>query len=365
MKRNRCMAVAATTALLCTMLPLTSHAADTQIDWDIRTKHAAADSVCSLENGKVAKTEVMRMEGFIVVTDGTALTADALPALPEGYTVCVTPLTWEDEKPSFCENYPDGSAFFQVHYTEEHTACMPAVDFVRYARQLMMAHAEITDAFLMTYELGGTIAWDGDFTVWLMGVEVPVDRSEIFAADPDYQTAQSAYQAYKTALDAWEAATDTTGMTDAEIAASRAAAGVPTDAEMIAYAESFLTNQYENASADNSFNVYEYQAASIGVSYAFTPDMSTLVYKPEPVWENAGNVNGDDSVDASDAARILEHAAIIGSGGSSSMLSGVTENADVNADMSIDAQDAAYILQFAAEAGAGSALSIGEFMTRK
>lgn len=67
-----------------------------------------------------------------------------------------------------------------------------------------------------------------------------------------------------------------------------------------------------------------------------------------------GDVNGDDNIDASDAAEILVEAARRGAGYESEFTDAQITAADVNEDGAIDASDAAVVLVYAATVGAGS-----------
>lgn len=66
-----------------------------------------------------------------------------------------------------------------------------------------------------------------------------------------------------------------------------------------------------------------------------------------------GNVNGDNTIDASDAAAVLIAASQIGAGDDPELTEAQRKAADVNNDGNIDASDAAVILMYAAAVGAG------------
>lgn len=66
-----------------------------------------------------------------------------------------------------------------------------------------------------------------------------------------------------------------------------------------------------------------------------------------------GDVNGDKHVDATDAAKILQHAAQVGAGGEPLLSEDVLPYADVDGTGKADATDAAKILIYAAMEGAG------------
>lgn len=78
-----------------------------------------------------------------------------------------------------------------------------------------------------------------------------------------------------------------------------------------------------------------------------------------------GDVDENDTVDASDAAAILIAAAKMGAGEDSGLTNVQKAKADVNADGEIDASDAALILQYAAEVGSGNDVdSLAEFISK-
>jgi hypothetical protein len=102
----------------------------------------------------------------------------------------------------------------------------------------------------------------------------------------------------------------------------------------------------------------------------YDPETDTtleLIVKPEgePV-EATGDVNGDGSVNATDAALVLIAAANIGAGKDSGLSPEAATNADVNGDGSVNATDAAIILQYAAYIGAGNpVITIANFQLSK
>lgn len=75
-----------------------------------------------------------------------------------------------------------------------------------------------------------------------------------------------------------------------------------------------------------------------------------------------GDVNGDASADAMDAACILTAAAAVGSGNASGLTAEQEANADVNASGAFDAADAAIILQYAAAVGSGYEGTLSDYL---
>ena len=76
----------------------------------------------------------------------------------------------------------------------------------------------------------------------------------------------------------------------------------------------------------------------------------------------AGDVNGDKSVDASDAADLLIALANIGAGADSGLTDAQTAAADADGSGALDAGDAAVILQYAAYLGSGGTGTLDEFL---
>lgn len=75
-----------------------------------------------------------------------------------------------------------------------------------------------------------------------------------------------------------------------------------------------------------------------------------------------GDLDGNDAINATDAAMLLSAAAASGAGGDSGLTEEQIKAADLNADGEFDAKDAAIILQYAAYAGAGGKDTIQDFV---
>ncbi len=354
MKTNKLTAAALTAALLCPMCALPAQAYNTNTPWLLREENyaIALNGAEAQADGTAQGTLSAMLTGFVIVTDGSALPEDFASTLPDEYNSwTVEPLTWDGEKPVFLAGYAEDAQFYLAHYEMP-----PYLQDNVIARAVQLENDCVTDVLTISYTVTGAVTWNGTFQgVREEGLGIYHNIDEQLAEDPAYAPAQEAYQAYKNALDAWEAATDTTGMTDAEIAASRAAAGVPTDYEMIVYAKQF---------AKESLDAEAYEMTGFTAGSVFVPDYDTIIYSTPSVWTGAGDLNKDGIVDASDAAELLALSALKGAGDDSRFTAQQISAADLNGDTFCDANAAAYILQFAAEAGAGSTLSIGEFMTR-
>lgn len=78
-----------------------------------------------------------------------------------------------------------------------------------------------------------------------------------------------------------------------------------------------------------------------------------------------GNLNADNTVDASDAAILLTAAAASGTGADAGLTEAQIKAADLNADGAFDAKDAALILQYAAYAGTGGDMTIDEYLKQE
>ena len=75
-----------------------------------------------------------------------------------------------------------------------------------------------------------------------------------------------------------------------------------------------------------------------------------------------GNVNGDDTINASDASEVLLAAAKLGTGSASGLTPEQEAAADINGDHQINAKDALVILRYAAAVGVGREAVITDFI---
>ncbi len=78
-----------------------------------------------------------------------------------------------------------------------------------------------------------------------------------------------------------------------------------------------------------------------------------------------GDVDQNGSINAADAALVLQAASAIGSGSASGLTADQETAADVNQDGAFDALDAALILQYAAYAGSGGTLTFDAFLAER
>ena len=83
---------------------------------------------------------------------------------------------------------------------------------------------------------------------------------------------------------------------------------------------------------------------------------------PELSETSLGDLNGDNTVNASDAAQVLIAAAAIGAGQDPGLTESQMSVADVNGDKTINASDAAVILIYAAAIGAGQDVKLTDFV---
>ncbi|MCR4645943.1 MAG: leucine-rich repeat protein [Oscillospiraceae bacterium] len=82
----------------------------------------------------------------------------------------------------------------------------------------------------------------------------------------------------------------------------------------------------------------------------------------QPAEPSLGDLNGDTTVNASDAAQVLIAAAAIGAGQDSGLTEAQIAIADVNGDKTINASDAAIVLIYAAAIGAGQDVELTDFV---
>ncbi|MBP0972879.1 MAG: leucine-rich repeat protein [Oscillospiraceae bacterium] len=93
------------------------------------------------------------------------------------------------------------------------------------------------------------------------------------------------------------------------------------------------------------------QAYAKKYGYTFKSLEGTTI---EPTEQPLGDLDGDTTVNASDAAKVLIAAAAMGAGEASGLTEAQIKAADVNGDKTVNASDAAIILIYAAAVGAGN-----------
>jgi hypothetical protein len=121
--------------------------------------------------------------------------------------------------------------------------------------------------------------------------------------------------------------------------------------------EQILTKAVYGNNAVTALDEYEAEAGTYYIlvnndSYYHWTTKYMLFAEFEPQAALPGDVNGNEAVDASDAAIILIAAAKLGSSSASGLTEAQEAAADVNSNGTIDAMDAAEVLSYAAAAGA-------------
>jgi hypothetical protein len=113
---------------------------------------------------------------------------------------------------------------------------------------------------------------------------------------------------------------------------------------------------YEGSTAQSYAEIHNYTFESLGAA----PNA-------ELTEEQAlGDLDGDTTINASDAAKVLIAAAAIGANRDPGLTDAQKKAADVNSDTAINATDAAIILQYAAAVGAGQKdVQITDFVKTK
>ncbi len=322
--------LSACTAILClAQIPALSASAVSMEDaaWMKRTQFSYEEA----EDGRAwCEDACFMMEGFLVVTDGTELTAEILQTLPdtEWFDWVLTELdfdpaqtAWNDEGITAQEN----ARYYQV-YPQLNVNCAPVPVFVQCGKQLMLENPCITYAGEIECCADGYVQWNGVFLPLLAGGDILPEMYGRLAADADYQAAMEVYAAWT--------------------------AGEMTDYEVLRYADTM---------AQTLFAKFTDGCMVMQPEHTFIPERSAAVYSAAGCWTDAGDYGRDGSVDASDASELLAYAAKISADGSPGMQD-VTDRMDMNADGLVNAKDAAVILEYASAAGTGYTGRIEEFV---
>lgn len=113
---------------------------------------------------------------------------------------------------------------------------------------------------------------------------------------------------------------------------------------------------------DSEFDNTKPGTYTIYVIFGNTKDSFEVTVKEGAPAVPLGDLDGNDAINATDAAMLLSAAAAVGAGVDSGLTEEQMKAADLNADGEFDAKDAAIILQYAAYAGAGGKDSVQDFI---
>ncbi len=319
--------LSACTALLClAQIPALSVSAVSMDEaaWNVFPNYSYTETA----DGRAFREDLgFRMQGFLVITDGTELTAEILDTLQPGewYDWTLTELAFD---PTAIGS--DGARCYQV-YPKKRAGyaayeSLPHPVFAQCGKQLMLENPCITYAGELECFVDGYVQWAGEFMPLLAGGVILPETLERLAADEDHQTAMDYYASWQ--------------------------AGDAGDFEALQYAETM---------AQTLFPKFEDGCMLLLPKHTFLPERDTASYRAAYCWENAGDYGMDGTVNAADASALLTYAAQI----SAEITRGtqdVTDRMDLNADGLVDSKDAAAILQYASAAGSGYTGSIVEFV---
>ncbi len=309
------------------------------------------------------------LAGFFIITDGTAPSeADKVTELfGQEFELYGSFAEWQPGPVV----YPDGTESSMIwHSTEaleqklaEHgenaKLYQVSVDWefranlLTLARKFMLEHDYVCDIITLAANVDSLGVWNGGFTGHFVNDEgeEPEAFREILL-DCGLEEATETYKAWKEALDAFEASTDTSSMTPEEIAAAREAAGIMTDYEITMIGYNVAKTAMEN---------YGDRLDSVAPSY-IAHETNMHYYPNEDLWDGAGDFDGDTAVNANDASAVLAYATESGAQKGTSLDESVRMAGDVNCDGTVDAVDASYILQYAAASGAEGAADWTEIL---
>ncbi|MBQ7003397.1 MAG: dockerin type I repeat-containing protein [Oscillospiraceae bacterium] len=334
------------------------------------TSYAGTESIprfiCSEgENGTAIVENYTNVIGFVAVTDGTELDEltmeessnlsdpiDTVQRVAADNQNFVT--LWDEQSAALFSSHDADVKYYSVtvHRVDRNSSRLSEI-----ARNFMLAHEGVTDVILYGRDFSGTAVWNGDITIYLKDGMTDAEF-EAFSADFDESIIteyEEQYAQWQQAISDWESTTDISGMTASEVAASREAAGIPSDYEMMDYAYGIakqLGTDYPDAIA---FAQPEFTVAE---------NQGKIIFSGSSAWNGVGDVDADAVINSVDAASVLVSAASVGSGNAATLDADALKSADVNADGAVNAVDAAGILQYAAEVGAGYSGTLGEYLVQ-
>lgn len=123
-------------------------------------------------------------------------------------------------------------------------------------------------------------------------------------------------------------------------------------ADLEADHERFALVDVYSAFSGNAYqytNLYQLDLNPTAAGHAVIADLLMQTAEIEAI----GDVNGDQEINAADAAAVLKHAASVGAGQGDYLIGDMIKSGDVDGSGSTDARDAAQILAYAAAIGSG------------
>lgn len=260
---------------------------------------------------------------------------------------------YKEGSENWADQYGSDSRMFCVEYKMYTNEILE-----RLARETDLKFEEVTDAVYICCDYESMVYWNGSLRLtinkeYLSGTE-SIGESEITFSEElrDYLEKQrKLYKNWEAAYAAWTETIDADSMTPAQLEASRRAAGVASDYEMLQKGNEvcqYITEHYSDQ-----------------ISYA-KPDLSSRENQqyihPVSVWQEIGDLDKDGELTTADVSLLLEAIANNGSGIKDGGLGNLTARADINADYEFDVADAVIILRYIAESGSGSNLTLKEIV---
>ena len=222
-------------------------------------------------------------------------------------------------------------------------------------RNFNQIHDEVIDTLLLEENLQGECYWSGTYTFAtnstltneivssdMTAEEIKATYPTLFGNDTILENSKENYQEWKEKYNAYIVQNQDTTKSQAEKMSEMAILGIRSP---------FSVTMEACETADNFYKTYHDK-----ISVAF-PDITVTNGVDEcrtfSACEHVGDLNEDNSIDASDAAKILIVSANQGVGNNTGLSKEEEQFADINADYEINAVDAALVLQYSASTGCG------------
>lgn len=325
---------AAMTALCCTAAMTLNAGAysimfNREFDLDTISEHFDL-GLTSDEGGYLVNRSIRCHKGFVIIADDSGLPEEALQSIPN-YTTHQT-IVWDEDE----AERQEGAATFELGTILYYVTVSEWDSLVNNARQFAMEHATVEDIlFIQEIQDGDANVYDNLRITFAEGV---TPTEEQFPELTDFTTSNdganwSAYPAGEYAEEFYSMFDE--GSTYAEYA-------------WLCDFVAMLEEKYGDT-----------HITSIDILYHGNWALY-LHYNATSIWHDFGQLNGDDTVDASDAADILGFAAKSGSGDGEAAICAAAS--DLTMDGVTDASDAAKLLEYAAYAGTNEGATLQGFL---
>ena len=267
--------------------------------------------------------------------------------------------TWDEESAGKLLEYGSDVKYYEIKtQSTGNIYDLPVI-----ARKFMMNHKEVKNVYCYQCSFSGEPELTEKMIMWVnetASQEEKENYKKQYEAEdsPVFQEIKQQYQENQAQIAQWESTVNVNYMSKEEVFLARKENGLPSDYELVKpffdFAES-VTQKYTAV-----------DAIEVDLDLKEKNEDGEKVFSIISAWDNIGNLNSDERINAADASKILVASAQNGAGNDTGLSTEEQQFADVNADGVFNAVDASLILQYSACVGCGDfSGTLEEFITKK